>query len=407
VGARAFTVPLTLTSQFAFCGLPLRLDTYGGCAFQCKFCFARYRGGATAGEVVRPADPASLERVFARALKRHQPGILAQFLRRRVPLHFGGMSDPFQPAERRHLVTRSVLKLLGSFQYPTVISTRSELVAERDYLSLLGSFPCVVQFSFSTLDALRARLVEPNCPAPSTLLKAAERLAGAGVPVTVRWQPYIPGFSGDPDAFCASVARAGFRHVAVEHLKVPVEQNHRLWRGLVEGLGRDLGCEYLDVSATRDGREFVLPADLKLPIVTSVRRAAHANGMTFGAADNELQYLSDTGCCCSGVDQFAGFENWYKFQIGCAIRRCRGSEITFESISKEWRPEGSIDRYLNSRSRLSRQTTQKGSADEHLLNRWNNRIAPGNPSSFYGVRPTERFDAHGQQIYQWSTAVAD
>ena len=132
MAARAFTVPLTLTSQFAFCGLPLRLDTYAGCAFQCKFCFARYRGGATAGETIRPADPASLRRTFGRALIDQKPGILAQFLRRRVPVHFGGMSDPFQPAEQRHRVTRSALEILGRFQYPTVISTRSVMIADAE-----------------------------------------------------------------------------------------------------------------------------------------------------------------------------------------------------------------------------------------------------------------------------------
>ena len=158
MAARAFTVPLTLTSQFAFCGLPLRLDTYAGCAFQCKFCFARYRGGATAGETIRPADPASLRRTFGRALIDQKPGILAQFLRRRVPVHFGGMSDPFQPAEQRHRVTRSALEILGRFQYPTVISTRSVMIADAEYLPLLRDFPCVVQFSFSSLDASRARL---------------------------------------------------------------------------------------------------------------------------------------------------------------------------------------------------------------------------------------------------------
>src|SRR5262249_25277318 len=41
-----YTNPLSLTSQFLFCGLPLRLDSYRGCAFQCYFCYARYRGGA-------------------------------------------------------------------------------------------------------------------------------------------------------------------------------------------------------------------------------------------------------------------------------------------------------------------------------------------------------------------------
>jgi DNA repair photolyase len=49
-----YTTPLSLTSQFFFCGLPLRLDSYRGCAFQCSFCYARYRGGNTPNDSVGP-----------------------------------------------------------------------------------------------------------------------------------------------------------------------------------------------------------------------------------------------------------------------------------------------------------------------------------------------------------------
>src|SRR5689334_25189631 len=110
--------------------------------------------------------------------------------------------------------------------------------------------------------------------------------------------------------------------------------------------------------------------------------------MTFGAADNEFQYLSDTECCCSGVDQFPGFGNWSKHQIGHAIRKCRNQPIVYDSITPEWSPEGSIDRYLNSRCRLSNQTMSLGTLRDHVRRRWNNPTATGSPSSFYGISPT-------------------
>jgi hypothetical protein len=110
-------------------------------------------------------------------------------------------------------------------------------------------------------------------------------------------------------------------------------------------------------------------------------------GMTFGAADNEFQYLSDTSCCCSGIDQFAGFGNWFRHQIGFAIRRSRGESFDYRIIAKEWAPSGSIDRYLNSRSRLSRAGRQRGTVKAHVRARWNRHNAPGSPGTFFGIVP--------------------
>src|ERR1039457_3699348 len=100
-----YTTPFSITSQFAFCGLPLRLDSYRGCGFRCSYCFARYRGGNLPGDAIVPADPQQIARKLDRALVTEKGGVIAQFLRRRTPLHCGGMSDPLQPAETRHRVT--------------------------------------------------------------------------------------------------------------------------------------------------------------------------------------------------------------------------------------------------------------------------------------------------------------
>ena len=36
-------IPLNVSSKFAICGVPLRVDTYKTCSFGCKYCFANYR----------------------------------------------------------------------------------------------------------------------------------------------------------------------------------------------------------------------------------------------------------------------------------------------------------------------------------------------------------------------------
>lgn len=400
-----YTNPLSLTSQFFFCGLPLRLDSYRGCAFQCSFCYARYRGGKTSGPGVLPADPNTLQRIFERAFHSDLPaGILGQFLRRRVPVHFGGMSDPFQPAERSFGVTRRYLETLLEFQYPTVISTRSTMPAAEPYLSLLRHMKyVVVQFSFTSTRADVSNQLEPHSPNPVDLLKTMERLSACGIATTCRWQPYVPRVSESPRSFMRSVAATGARHVALEHLKLPVEKNNPLWSTLLAGARRDLRADY--ARAVLSGRELVLPPDVKRPKILEARDAAHEVGLSFGAADNEFQYLSDTECCCSGVDQFPGFGGWFKHQVAHAVRRCLGQRIVYGAIAGFWAPHGSVERWLNSHSRIGDIGPNGGTIHDHLRIRWNDPASQLSPGSFYGVEPTEEFTSLGFRVYRWREEV--
>lgn len=396
-----YTNPLSLTSQFFFCGLPLRLDSYRGCAFQCSFCYARYRGGNVSSSAVLPAKHDTLQHIFERAFRGDRPaGVLGQFLRQHVPIHFGGMSDPFQPAERTFGVTRRFLETLLEFQHPLVISTRSTMAAEEPYLSLLREMKSVVvQFSFTSTLADVSRRLEPHTPDPTRLLKTMERLAARGITTTCRWQPYVRGVSESPRTLVRSVAAAGARHVALEHLKLPIEKNNPLWPKLVSGAGRELRADYAGM--VRQGRELVLRPESKLPTILEVREAAREAKISFGAADNEFQYLSDSDCCCSGVDQFPGFEGWFKHQIAYAVRRCRGRRIVYEAVADFWSPNGSVERWLNSHSRVGRAGPNGGTLENHIRTRWNDPASSLSPASFYGVEPTEEFTQSGFRVYRW------
>lgn len=401
-----YTSPIGLTSQFAFCGLPLRLDSYRGCAFNCTFCFARFRGGNTFGSVVLPANPEQIRNKFEKALSTDDlsTNIISQFIKRRTPVHFGGMSDPFQPAEQRYGITHSILKTLAEFNYPVVISTRSDLISSKLYLDLLSQLKhVVVQFSFVSTNDITAKRFEPYSSSPSALLKTMEMLSRREIPVTCRWQPYIQGISDKADDFSKKIGSTGCRHIALEHLKLPSEKSNPLWQKLMTASGRDLYKEYLQLGAKLQTREWILPAEKKIATIIQVANEVRKQNMTFGCADNEFQYLSDTDCCCSGVDQFPGFENWFKHQISFAVRKCRNQQkITYQSIANEWAPEGSINRYLNSRTRLSPNGTVSGTIKDHILHRWNNQKSPNNPSSFfYGVLHKDEITNKGNSIYEW------
>ena len=400
-----YSNPLSVTSQFFFCGLPLRLDSYRGCGFQCNFCYARYRGGNGPDDAVIPADPHTLGRRLREAFhgSEDQISFIGQFLRRRCPLHFGGMSDPFQPAEITHRVSQQFLTDLAKYHYPTVISTRSHLVAEERYLDLLQeNGNVVVQFSFVSTDNSISSRFEPTSSSPLQLLGAMNRLRKSGIHVTCRWQPYIPTVSESPSKFVPRVTDAGAQHVALEHMKLPFEKSHRLWRQFIAGARTNLLAYFENIGTRVDGREYVLAAKVKLPIVLKTREVVHNCGATFGAADNEFQYLSDTSCCCSGVDQFEGFNGWFKHQIAHAVRKCRGGRITYGAIAKEWLPEGSVDRWLNSRTRLGTRFEKEGTIADHIKYRWNSPSLPFSPASFNGVEPSDEYTTSGYRVYRWS-----
>lgn len=403
-----YTTPLGLTSQFCFCGLPFRLDTYSGCNFNCSYCFARLRGGKTASKKLKIANPSKIIKRFSYAISDElkATGLVSEVIRQRLPLHFGGMSDPFQPAEYKMGVSLKVLNYLCDIKYPVVISTKSPLVATERYINVLRkNSNILVQFSFSTTKDYISNYTEPSAPNPSEILKAVNRLSELGINTSIRWQPYIPNVSEDPATFIKRISNTGAKHISFEHLKLPFEKNSDIWKNLSKNLDFDVYSYYKSLGSNRDGREFILPAKYKIDRVKEVKNITNQHGMTFGAADNELQYLSDTNCCCSGADQFDGFENWHKYQISHAIKKSKFGEIRYDLIESYWKPKGAVDKYLNSNSRIKKLNNCHNTVEDYILDRWQNLNSPFNPTMFYNVVYANKTDKHGRKIYSWANQI--
>jgi DNA repair photolyase len=111
----------------------------------------------------------------------------------------GANTDPYQPIEKEHKITRGVLGVLSEFSQPVGIVTKNAMV-ERD-LDILTPMAqknlASVFISLNNLDHEIARRLEPRCSAPARRLLAMKRLSEAGVPVGVLVAPVIPFLTDD------------------------------------------------------------------------------------------------------------------------------------------------------------------------------------------------------------------
>ncbi|TGQ63880.1 hypothetical protein EN829_021465 [Mesorhizobium sp. M00.F.Ca.ET.186.01.1.1] len=315
----------------------------------------------------------------------------------RIPVHFGGMSDPFMPLEGRLRVSLDLLKILRDHAYPTILSTKSDLCASDPYREVLAAGNFIVQVSLPTLSDRLASRLDAGAPSITQRLKAIKLLTAEGVPTACRLQPFLAP-DDEANDLVAACAEAGAKQIAVEHLKLAVENSaHR--KALSAALKLDLVKYYADRNSPRVGREWVLPVEDRLDRVLKLRGLAHASGMLFGAADNDLLHLSDGTSCCSSVDQL-GFKSAFRFTFTQAIHAHDEGRISFASIADQWRPHRSIGRYVNSKSRIP-----TGSVEDYIRNHWNGYRHGTALDSYFGVRRSDERDGNGFVVYELAEDV--
>jgi len=182
------------------------INPYRGCEFGCKYCYARY-----SHEFMELRDPLQFERkIFA---KHFNASSFRQELSR-LPLGetiaIGTATDPYQPAERRFRVTRSILEVFAATAgFRIGITTKSDLIVrDLDLLRELTRRHYVsVHMTVTTTDRELARLLEPMAPRPDLRIATVRKLNAAGVRASVFCSPIMP-LINDSDPSIDAVARA-------------------------------------------------------------------------------------------------------------------------------------------------------------------------------------------------------
>jgi DNA repair photolyase len=184
------------------------INPYRGCEFGCVYCYARYTH-----EFLELRDPMDFERrIF---VKRKAAEVLARTLARtpigRDSIALGTATDPYQPAERKYELTRSMLEVfakVGGLRLS--ITTKSNLVVrDLDLLKAIAERSEIsVNFSLITLNRRLQRILEPRAPRPELRLRAMSQLAAAGIRCNIFMMPVIPGLTDQPAGMEAVIAAA-------------------------------------------------------------------------------------------------------------------------------------------------------------------------------------------------------
>jgi DNA repair photolyase len=202
-------------------GFDFSVNPYRGCEHGCIYCYAR-----PTHEYFGLSSGLDFEtHIF---VKEDAPDLLRRELSspkwRPATIAFSGVTDPYQPIERRLELTRRCLRVLADFGNPVGVISKNHLISrDADILAeLAAESAAVATLSVTTLDPALQRRMEPRTSTPARRLAAIEKLAAAGVPVGVMVAPVIPGLTDhEIPAILKAAADAGATSAGFLPVRLP------------------------------------------------------------------------------------------------------------------------------------------------------------------------------------------
>ena len=265
-------------SNLCTCPPKLTFNPYTGCDHACVYCYA-----------------SSYIPEFAKC--RPKSGLLPRLQREAAKLKgetvsISNSSDPYPRLEATEGLTRRCLEILSESNCRIQIITKSNMVIRDD--DLLSKVPSTVALTITTLDEEAAKLLEPHAPSPYARLRAAEDLIGRGIPVSVRIDPVIPFVNDQPEKLVATLASIGVRHVTTSTYKIKPD-NWRRFSAAMPTVAEKLKPLYFK-QGEKTGGNTLLPKDLRLKLLKSIRELTISYGMHFGVCREGLAELNTAAC---------------------------------------------------------------------------------------------------------------
>jgi len=288
---------LEISGQFLHCPLFLSIDTYEGCVFGCRYCFAnpqyeRQNRGNQQRQSIRPALLASWEKVLGG--KSIGNPMIEYLVSKKHPIQLGTKADPFPPGiEQKVKNTRKFLELCNKANYPVYISTKNtgelpvELLAEGNY---------VLGVSLASHRARDIKLLERNTSKPQERLDRIPR--GVFKKIIIRWQPFIP------ELYKSKGGKELFDGSEIDR-----------FLDMISGVADGVSISFLSWGGIRDpavletvGFDDMDDLDIA-EVFTYIKEQAHLRGLEFYTAN--YRALSDSPVCCGlREDEFEISTKW-------------------------------------------------------------------------------------------------
>ena len=223
-------------SAKGFCTCPPKynLNTYlGRCGHNCIYCYATkfhtFNG---------PSKPRTeLIEKIEQITKDTKP---------KLPVMISDCTDPYQPLEIEHQITRKCIQTLAEYDFPLLVVTKSDLVT-RD-IDLFQRTQTVVSITITTLSGVVTKQIEPNAPTPEKRISALQKIVAAGIPATARIDPIIPYVNDASEEFetlVSTLAAIGIKQITISTAK-PVRGFFTKIRQVLPGKYEEIAKAYED-----------------------------------------------------------------------------------------------------------------------------------------------------------------
>ena len=310
------------TTQMKVCPIPLRYDTYCGCAHGCKYCFGRnlveFSRRNCEGKSSFAYIDGNQPEAFARWIKKILDSDEYDYnyaekvaIKERIPLKIGTTSDPFPPMEPVELITYDTLKVLEQYDYPVQILTKNPCILS-EYIEDFDNPNWSIACSLISTDEKFIRGVEPGAPTPSERLSAIKSMTERGYNVMLKVQPAIlPKIVGDLPELIRQGADAGIWAFNTEGLKVRItmhDYEQKIFQEMTPFIGYDIRSYYKTNFRKTDSDYEPSLSDRMKYILPAVELSKQYN-IKYFVADNGVGKVGDGAECC-GTQILRNYKIW-------------------------------------------------------------------------------------------------
>ena len=399
------------TGEIADCSMPMTMDTYSNCSYNCQYCFSQFQralGGCKENYLhkkVKWVNPEKIKQMFLHP----DSSQFGEYIKQRKVMQWGGLSDQFDENERMYGITLDLLKFFRKIEYPISFSTKSTWwTKDERYAKLFRNNPnWNVKVSIITLEEHKARIIEAGVDSPQERLEAIERIANwnAGG-ATLRLRPFVIGITTPSyldlirEAHKRGATAVSTEFFCVEQRSTLLKQKMPKFNALC---GFDLMQFYKKYSPQQGYLR--LNRNVKRPFVQKMKTLCDELGMRFYVSDSHFKELSCNGSCC-GLP-----ENWNysrgQFTQALLIAKEKGV-VTYPEIKEdieklfsgfEW---GSANGF-NCGSSEKRAKFKDMTMADYMHYLWNNPQNGQSPYKlFEGVLIPEGKDENGDIIYAYN-----
>lgn len=351
-GGIVFKSPFKVVNSHSTCQQCLysfEVDTYGrGCLHDCVYCYAKAEltvHGYWNNPMPAPVDITEVWKVFHTVFETDKKTKWRKILEKRIPVRIGSMSDSFMFMDKKYKVTQELLKLLNFYEYPYIIFTRSDLVADDTYIELLNPNFSSIQMSIASTNDELNKKIEPGTPPAKRRLEALRKLSRAGFWTTVRMNPFFPmypdGYFTDPN-FDRSKMPEPFNFSSFEMIdEIASYGIPSVLTGIVrlsgfslnqieKAVGRNLREFYRDkkrhsISSERKSRDYHYSANEVRAYYERIHAKCIQNGIQFTTC-----YIGN------GEDQFWSDQDLWSNKTDCCNAKARVQSFNTDSREIPW-----------------------------------------------------------------------